>query len=108
MIRILLFFLLASSSLLRQNYSPRKSLILLSNKAKRRIVVHPVEEGEGDPVEHLVPKGKHINVQEGDIVKKGDYLMDGNPVPHDILRVLGIEELARYLVNPINPDLINE
>ena len=53
-------------------------------KAKRRIVVHPVEEGEGDPVEHLVPKGKHINVQEGDIVKKGDYLMDGNPVPHDI------------------------
>ena len=40
-------------------------------------------------------------VQEGDIVNKGDLLMDGNPVPHDILRVLGIEELANYLVNEI-------
>jgi len=69
-------------------------------KAKRRIVVHPVE-GDGEPVEHLVPKGKHINVQEGDIVKKGDYLMDGNPVPHDILRVLGVEELANYLIDEI-------
>ena len=35
-------------------------------------------------------------VQEGDIVNKGDLLMDGNPVPHDILRVLGVEELANY------------
>ncbi|MEK9847971.1 MAG: DNA-directed RNA polymerase subunit beta' [Rhodospirillaceae bacterium] len=69
-------------------------------KAKRRIVVHP-PEGEGDPVEHLVPKGKHINVQEGDMVKKGDYLMDGNPVPHDILRVLGVSELANYLIDEI-------
>ena len=40
-------------------------------------------------------------VQEGDIVNKGDLLMDGNPVPHDILRVLGVEELANYLVNEI-------
>ena len=40
-------------------------------------------------------------VQEGDIVNKGDLLMDGNPVPHDILRVLGIEELASYLVKEI-------
>ena len=39
--------------------------------------------------EYLIPKGKHIMVQEGDIVNKGDLLMDGNPVPHDILRVLG-------------------
>jgi len=69
-------------------------------KAKRRIVVHP-PEGEGDPVEHLVPKGKHINVQEGDMVKKGDYLLDGNPVPHDILRVLGVSELANYLIDEI-------
>ena len=48
-----------------------------------------------------MPKGKHINVQEGDIVKKGDYLMDGNPVPHDILRVLGVAELANYLIDEI-------
>ena len=62
--------------------------------------MHPVE-GDGEPVEHLVPKGKHINVQEGDVVKKGDYLMDGNPVPHDILRVLGVAELANYLIDEI-------
>ncbi|MBI3496463.1 MAG: DNA-directed RNA polymerase subunit beta', partial [Proteobacteria bacterium] len=68
-------------------------------KAKRRIVVRP---SNGDtPVEYLIPKGKHISVQEGDFVQKGDPLMDGNPVPHDILRVLGIEALATYLVNEI-------
>ncbi|MBT5458046.1 MAG: DNA-directed RNA polymerase subunit beta', partial [Rhodospirillaceae bacterium] len=69
-------------------------------KAKRRIVVHPVE-GDGEPVEHLIPKGKHISVQEGDIVEKGDFLMDGNPVPHDILRVMGVEALANYLIDEI-------
>ena len=58
-------------------------------------------ENRDNQVEYLVPKGKHIMVQEGDIVNKGDLLMDGNPVPHDILRVLGIEELANYLVNEI-------
>ena len=65
-------------------------------KTKRRIVVVPTEEG-GEPVEYLIPKGKHISVQEGDYVQKGDLLMDGNPVPHDILRVLGVEALASYL-----------
>jgi len=69
-------------------------------KAKRRIVVHPLE-GDGEPVEHLIPKGKHISVQEGDLVEKGDFLMDGNPVPHDILRVLGVEALANYLIDEI-------
>ena len=68
-------------------------------KAKRRIIVTP--EGDGEPVEHLIPKGKHISVQEGDIVEKGDFLMDGNPVPHDILRVLGVEALANYLIDEI-------
>ena len=69
-------------------------------KAKRRIVVHPIE-GDGEPVEHLIPKGKHISVQEGDLVEKGDFLMDGNPVLHDILRVLGVEALANYLIDEI-------
>ena len=69
-------------------------------KTKRRIMVVPDEEG-AEPVEYLIPKGKHISVQEGDHVEKGDLLMDGNPVPHDILSVLGVEELARYLVNEI-------
>jgi DNA-directed RNA polymerase beta' subunit len=68
-------------------------------KNKRRIVVVP-DDG-GDPVEYLTPKGKHISVQEGDYVEIGDALMDGNPVPHDILRVLGVEALAEYLINEI-------
>ena len=69
-------------------------------KAKRRIIVRPEEEG-AEPVEYLLPKGKHVSVQEGDFVERGDPLMDGNPVPHDILRVLGVEELASYLIDEI-------
>ncbi len=69
-------------------------------KTKRRIVVVPPGD-DAQPVEYLIPKGKHISVQEGDNVQKGDLLMDGNPVPHDILRVLGVEALASYLVNEI-------
>ena len=57
-------------------------------KNKRRIVIVPDDEG-AEPVEYLIPKGKLIDVQEGDFVKRGDKLIDGNPVPHDILRVLG-------------------
>ena len=67
-------------------------------KSKRRIVVKPEK---GNPVEYLVPKGKHLAVQEGDYVRKGDALMDGNPVPHDILRVMGVEALAYYLIKEI-------
>jgi DNA-directed RNA polymerase subunit beta' len=69
-------------------------------KAKRRIIVAPTEEDK-EPVEYLIPKGKHISVQEGDFIQKGDLLMDGNRVPHDILRILGVEELASYLINEI-------
>ncbi|MEM6852292.1 MAG: DNA-directed RNA polymerase subunit beta', partial [Pseudomonadota bacterium] len=54
-----------------------------------------------EPIEYLVPKGKHISVQEGDFIAKGEYLMDGNPAPHDILSILGIEALADYLTNEI-------
>ncbi|MGE4014044.1 MAG: DNA-directed RNA polymerase subunit beta', partial [Alphaproteobacteria bacterium] len=69
-------------------------------KTKRRIVVVP-EDATDAPVEYLIPKGKHISVQEGDYVQKGDLLMDGNPVPHDILAILGVEALAEYLINEI-------
>jgi DNA-directed RNA polymerase subunit beta' len=69
-------------------------------KTKRRILVRPADESQ-QPIEYLIPKGKHISVQEGDYVQRGDLLMDGNPVPHDILRVLGVEALATYLVNEI-------
>ncbi len=69
-------------------------------KGKRRIIVRPEDESQ-EPVEYLIAKGKHLNVQEGDHVRKGDHLLDGNPAPHDILRVLGVEALASYLVNEI-------
>ncbi|WP_032112443.1 DNA-directed RNA polymerase subunit beta' [Candidatus Paracaedibacter symbiosus] len=69
-------------------------------KAKRRILVIPTDEMQ-EPVEYLIPKGRHITVHEGDHVKKGDLIVDGNPNPHDILRVLGIEALASYLVSEI-------
>ncbi len=69
-------------------------------KNKRRIIVRPDDESE-EAVEYLVPKGKHISVQEGDHIRKGEYLLDGNPAPHDILEVMGIEALAAYLVQEI-------
>ncbi len=69
-------------------------------KNKRRIVIHP-EEADMEPVEYLVPKAKHLSVQEGDIIEKGEYLIDGHPAPHDILAISGVEELAAYLVNEI-------
>ena len=69
-------------------------------KAKRRIRVVPVE-GDGEPVEYLLPKGRQLAVNEGDVVRKGDLLLDGSPVPHDILAILGVEELAAYLVKEI-------
>ena len=69
-------------------------------KNKTRIAIIPHEEG-AEPVEYLIPKGKHIHLQDGDIVEKGDYIVDGNPAPHDILAIKGVEELAAYLVNEI-------
>jgi DNA-directed RNA polymerase subunit beta' len=69
-------------------------------KAKRRIIVRP-KDADLEAMEYLVPKGKHITVQEGDYVQKGDLLMDGHPVPHDILKVMGVEALSRYMVDEI-------
>ena len=67
-------------------------------KGKRKVIVTPEI---GDPTEYLIPKGKHISVHEGDYVKAGDLLMDGSANPHDILRVKGEKELAKYLVNEV-------
>ncbi len=69
-------------------------------KNKRRIVIHPTNEDENE-ASYLIPKGKHISVQDGDIIEKGDYLIDGNPAPHDILSILGLEALASYLVDEV-------
>jgi DNA-directed RNA polymerase subunit beta' len=69
-------------------------------KNKRRIIIDPSEEGL-EPIEILIPKGKPFHLQEGDTVEKGDYIVEGNPAPHDILAIKGIEALAAYLVNEI-------
>ena len=69
-------------------------------KNKRRITIVPDEDGR-EPVEYLIPKGRHLAVQEGDRIEKGEFLLDGHPAPHDILAIKGVEELANYLVNEI-------
>jgi len=69
-------------------------------KNKRRIIIEPTEEGQ-DAAEYLIPKGKPFHLQEGDPIERGEYILDGNPAPHDILAIKGVEELARYLVNEI-------
>jgi DNA-directed RNA polymerase subunit beta' len=49
----------------------------------------------------MVPKNIHLEVQDGDKIEKGDFILDGNPAPHDILAIKGVEELASYLVTEI-------
>jgi DNA-directed RNA polymerase subunit beta' len=69
-------------------------------KNKRRVIIEPANKDE-EPREYLIPKGKHIHLQEGDLIEKGDFIVEGNPAPHDILAIKGVEELANYLVNEI-------
>jgi DNA-directed RNA polymerase subunit beta' len=69
-------------------------------KNKRRINIIPNDK-DAEPFEYLIPKGKHIHLQDGDVIEKGDYIVEGNPAPHDILAIKGVEELANYLVNEI-------
>ncbi len=67
-------------------------------KGKQRIIITPEI---GEPVEQLIPKGKYLIVHEGDTVIAGEPLVDGSIDPHDILRVLGVKELAKYIVNEV-------
>jgi DNA-directed RNA polymerase subunit beta' len=69
-------------------------------KNKRRVIIEPASKDE-EPKEYLIPKGKHIHLQDGDLIEKGDFIVEGNPAPHDILAIKGVEELAGYLVNEI-------
>merc|ERR1712051_919505 len=58
--------------------------------------------GDGEAkTEYLIPRGKHISVNEGDYVLKGEMLLDGDPSPHDILRILGKEEFAKYMIDEV-------
>ena len=70
-------------------------------KSKRRIHVKPANADDGEAREYLVPKGRHLAVSEGDFVRKGDPILDGALVPHDILDVMGVEALADYLTNEV-------
>ncbi len=69
-------------------------------RGKQKVIITP-DDNALEPVEVLIPKGKHISYQEGEKIEKGDYLLDGNPDPHDILEILGIEALADYLINEV-------
>ena len=69
-------------------------------KNKRRISIEP-NDSTLEPAEYLIPKGKPFHLQDGDPIEKGDYILDGNPAPHDILAIRGVEALASYLVNEI-------
>ncbi|HHZ83643.1 MAG TPA: DNA-directed RNA polymerase subunit beta', partial [Nitrospirales bacterium] len=67
-------------------------------KGMRKILV---KNDLGDVREYFIPKGKHVNVHEGDWLQAGEPLMDGSPDPHDILDVLGPKELQKYLVDGV-------
>ncbi|MFH1757102.1 MAG: DNA-directed RNA polymerase subunit beta' [Pseudomonadota bacterium] len=67
-------------------------------KGKRKVIITPEV---GETKEYSIPKGKHISVHEGERVKAGEALMDGSSNPHDILSILGVEDLARYLVDEV-------
>jgi DNA-directed RNA polymerase subunit beta' len=70
------------------------------SRGKRRVIVTP-DEGEGEAREYLIPKGKHVSVHEQDRVRAGEPLMDGSSNPHDILRIKGEKELAKYMVDEV-------
>ena len=69
-------------------------------KNKRRIQI-TASDDETNVRHYMVPKGKHIPVREGDFIQKGEYIMDGNPAPHDILNIMGIEALAEYMIEEV-------
>ena len=60
-----------------------------------------IVKNDGTSSSYLIPKGKHINFNEGEKIKKGEYLLDGSPAPHDILRILGVEALTEYYVQEV-------
>ncbi|MCG6892801.1 MAG: DNA-directed RNA polymerase subunit beta' [Desulfobacteraceae bacterium] len=75
------------------------SLSKSTRKGKQKITITPVDVGEKK--EYLIPRGKHINVYEGDYIRAGEPLIGGSAVPQDILNIKGEIALARYLVNEV-------
>ncbi len=68
------------------------------SKGRRKVTITPEI---GDSIDYFISKGKHVSVLEGDYVRAGEALMDGSANPHDILRIRGIKELAKYLVDEV-------
>jgi len=60
-----------------------------------------IVSSKGETSNYLIPKGKHVNFNQGEKIKKGEYLLDGAPLPHDILRILGVERLTEYFVSEV-------
>ncbi|MCP4073280.1 MAG: DNA-directed RNA polymerase subunit beta' [Hyphomicrobiales bacterium] len=69
-------------------------------KNKRRISIEPSDETM-EPADYLISKGRPFHLQDGDPIEKGDYIIDGNPAPHDILAIKGVEALASYLIDEV-------
>jgi DNA-directed RNA polymerase subunit beta' len=67
-------------------------------KGRRKVTITPEI---GEPMDYFITKGKHVSVLEGDYVRAGEPLMDGSANPHDILKIRGTKELAKYLVNEV-------
>ena len=88
---------------------PKDSAIIAENdgqvvfgkevRGKQRVSIVP-EDGS-EPSNYLIPKGKHINFNQGEKIQKGEHLLDGVPLPHDILRIKGIKDLTEYFVNQV-------
>jgi DNA-directed RNA polymerase subunit beta' len=87
---------------------PKDSAIIAENdgiiqfgkelRGKQKISIN---KDDGAVSSYLIPKGKHINFNQGEKIKKGEYLLDGSPAPHDILRILGVEALTEYYVHEV-------
>ena len=69
-------------------------------KTKRRVIIRS-QEDLNDACEYFVPKGQHLIVNEGDFVKTGDLIVDGALNPHDVLKIMGIDGIAKYLINEV-------
>ena len=69
-------------------------------KSKRKIVINPEDDALA-PVSYIVPKGRHVVISEGDYLRKGDMIIEGTPALQDILKVMGVHALTRYVVNEI-------
>jgi DNA-directed RNA polymerase subunit beta' len=87
---------------------PKDSAIIAENdgtiefgKELRGKLKVSIISSEGVSSSYLIPKGKHTNFNQGEKIKKGEYLLDGSPAPHDILRILGIEYLTEYFTNEV-------